>query len=133
VHSDELGLLRGHLTNLRALLVLSILMTESADDEQIFRLKGHSGADGGAYRPAGEVAWWAEREPLLRARAALVKAGTPEAALDDIDARARAELSALAQQVLAQPAPDPATAWTDVDVPGGGRRAGRRRDRGRGH
>ena len=37
-HSNDLGLLRSQLTNLRALLVLSILMTESADDEQILRL-----------------------------------------------------------------------------------------------
>jgi pyruvate dehydrogenase E1 component alpha subunit len=88
-------------------------------EAQTYRLKGHSGADGGAYRPADEVAWWAEREPLLRARSALLKAGTPEAALDEIDARARADLSALAQQVLAQPAPDPATAWTDVWSDGG--------------
>jgi pyruvate dehydrogenase E1 component alpha subunit len=88
-------------------------------EAQTYRLKGHSGADGGAYRPADEVAWWAEREPLLRARAALLKAGTPEAALDEIDARARAELSALARHVLAQPAPDPATAWTDVWSDGG--------------
>ena len=36
--SSDLGFLRSQLTNLRALLVLSILMTESADDEQILRL-----------------------------------------------------------------------------------------------
>jgi sugar diacid utilization regulator len=53
VHSDELGLLRGHLTNLRALLVLSILMTESADDEQIFRLAVSSASSLGGWRIAG--------------------------------------------------------------------------------
>ena len=51
--SDELGLLRGHLTNLRALLVLSILMTESADDEQIFRLAVSSASSLGGWRIAG--------------------------------------------------------------------------------
>src|SRR4029077_4725462 len=35
-----------------------------------YRLKGHSAADGAAYRPAEEVARWREQDPLLRARAA---------------------------------------------------------------
>jgi len=52
-HSDELGLLRGQLTNLRALLVLSILMTESADDEQILRLAVSASSSLGAWRIAG--------------------------------------------------------------------------------
>jgi sugar diacid utilization regulator len=52
-HGDELGLLRGQLTNLRALLVLSILMTESADDEQILRLAASSAASLGGWRIAG--------------------------------------------------------------------------------
>jgi sugar diacid utilization regulator len=52
-HSDEFSLLRGHLTNLRALLVLSILMTESADDEQIFRLAVSSASSLGGWRIAG--------------------------------------------------------------------------------
>src|SRR6478736_8220924 len=51
--SNELGLLRGQLTNLRALLVLSILMTESADDEQILRLAASSAASLGGWRIAG--------------------------------------------------------------------------------
>ena len=76
-------------------------------------------ADGGTYRPADEVARETQREPLLRSRAALLHAGTREAALDDIDARARDDLTALATQVLARPVPDPATAWTDVWSDGG--------------
>ena len=52
-HGDELGLLRGQLTNLRALLVLSILMTESADDEQILRLAASSAVSLGGWRIAG--------------------------------------------------------------------------------
>jgi sugar diacid utilization regulator len=50
---DELASLRGQLTNLRALLVLSILMTESADDEQIIRLAVSSASSLGAWRIAG--------------------------------------------------------------------------------
>ena len=52
-HSNELGLLRAQLTNLRALLVLSILMTESADDEQILRLAVSASSTLGAWRIAG--------------------------------------------------------------------------------
>jgi pyruvate dehydrogenase E1 component alpha subunit len=83
-------------------------------EAQTYRLKGHSVADGGAYRPAEEVAKWRERDPLLRTRAALAAAGTDTAKLDEIDARIKAELSDLAKQVLARPAPEGSSAWTDV-------------------
>ena len=83
-------------------------------EAQTYRLKGHSAADGGAYRPAEEVARWRERDPLLRTRAALAAAGTAAEKLDEIDARIKSDLAELAQQVLARPAPDPAGAWTDV-------------------
>jgi len=83
-------------------------------EAQTYRLKGHSAADGGAYRPAEEVALWRGRDPLLRARAALVQAGTAEAKLDEIDSRTRSDLADLARQVLTRPAPDPSAAWTDV-------------------
>ena len=69
-HRDELGLLRGQLTNLRALLVLSILMTESSDDEQILRLATSAAASLGSWQIAGFVIagqWWADG----RRRAAL--------------------------------------------------------------
>ena len=69
-HRDELGLLRGQLTNLRALLVLSILMTESSDDEQILRLATSAAASLGGWQIAGFVIaeqWWADG----RRRAAL--------------------------------------------------------------
>jgi TPP-dependent pyruvate/acetoin dehydrogenase alpha subunit len=79
-----------------------------------YRLKGHSAADGAAYRPAEEVAAWRARDPLLLARAALERAGTPAAKLDEIDERIRTELADLAREVLARPVPDPAGAWADV-------------------
>ncbi len=59
--SDSLGSLRGQLTNLRALLVLSILMTESADHEQILRLAASAASSLGGWRVAGFVVgdlWW---------------------------------------------------------------------------
>ena len=61
-YRDELGLLRSQLTNLRALLVLSILMTESADDQQILRLATSAAASLGSWQITGFVigdAWWA--------------------------------------------------------------------------
>ena len=50
---DSLASLRGQLTNLRGLLVLSILMTESADDAQIIRLAVSAASSLGAWRIAG--------------------------------------------------------------------------------
>jgi len=90
-------------------------------EAQTYRLKGHSVADGGAYRPAEEVARWREHDPLLRARTWLLAGGATAAALDEIDAQARAGLEDLTQAVLARPGPDPATAWTDVWSDGGWR------------
>ena len=83
-------------------------------EAQTYRLKGHSAADGAAYRPAEEVARWREQDPLLRARAALTAAGTAAEKLDEIDARTASDLAELARQVLGRPAPEPSGAWTDV-------------------
>jgi pyruvate dehydrogenase E1 component alpha subunit len=83
-------------------------------EAQTYRLKGHSAADGAAYRPAEEVARWRERDPLLRARSELTGSGANAGALDQIDARTRAEVAALAEEVMARPVPEPSGAWTDV-------------------
>jgi pyruvate dehydrogenase E1 component alpha subunit len=83
-------------------------------EAQTYRLKGHSAADGATYRPAGEVAQWRERDPLVLARSALGTAGTAAEKLAEIDTRITADLAELARQVLARPAPDPAGAWADV-------------------
>ena len=89
-------------------------------EAQTYRLKGHSAADAAAYRPAEEVARWRDRDPLLLTRTALVKAGTAEAVLDEIDARTKSSLAELARQVLERPVPEPAGAWTDVWSDGSG-------------
>jgi acetoin:2,6-dichlorophenolindophenol oxidoreductase subunit alpha len=83
-------------------------------EAQTYRLKGHSAADAGAYRPAAEVTLWRERDPLLRVRAALTAAGANESALDEIDSRTRSDVADLARQVLGRPVPEPSGAWTDV-------------------
>jgi len=67
VRGDSLASLRGQLTNLRALLVLSILMTESADDAQILRLAVSSASSLGAWRIAGFLvgdAWLSGTHPM---------------------------------------------------------------------
>ena len=89
---DELGLLRSQLTNLRALLVLSILMTESADDQQILRLATSAATSLGTWQIAGFVigdAWQAGGRhcgapgPELAAElAALPETGGPVTSLD---------------------------------------------------
>ncbi len=84
-----------------------------------YRLKGHSAADAGAYRPAEEVERWREKDPLPRQFAALAAAGHDEVELMGIDTRARVAVSGLADQVLATAAPDPADVWTDVWADGG--------------
>ena len=90
-YRDELGLLRSQLTNLRALLVLSILMTESADDQQILRLATSAAASLGTWQIAGFVigdAWWAGARPggaldpdLASELQALPETGGPVASL----------------------------------------------------
>jgi sugar diacid utilization regulator/GAF domain-containing protein len=90
-YRDELGLLRSQLTNLRALLVLSILMTESADDQQILRLATSAAASLGSWQIAGFVigdAWQASGRrgtpgPELDAELrALPETGGPVTSLD---------------------------------------------------
>jgi acetoin:2,6-dichlorophenolindophenol oxidoreductase subunit alpha len=86
-----------------------------------YRLKGHSAADAGAYRPPEEVEAWRGRDPLLRHREALLARGVPADVVDAVRDDAHARVSAVAGRVLAAPAPDPATAWTDVWSDGGSR------------
>ena len=84
-----------------------------------YRLKGHSAADAGAYRPAEEVAEWATKDPLRRQRDALTAAGVAAATLDEVDAEVKAELTDTLRRVRDAPRPDPADAWTDMWSDGG--------------
>jgi len=75
-----------------------------------YRLRGHTHADAGAYRPAEEVeAAWA-RDPLALARASLIQAGEEPAELD----AARAEIAAILEAAKASPHPPPEAAFADV-------------------
>ena len=79
-----------------------------------YRLKGHSAADGAAYRPAEEVERWRERDPLLRARAALRRRARRPRSWTRSTRGQGATWPNWPRQVLARPSPDPAGAWTDV-------------------
>jgi TPP-dependent pyruvate/acetoin dehydrogenase alpha subunit len=73
------------------------------------RLTGHYVGDPEHYRPAGEVAAAAVREPLVVARRQLADAGVDAASLDEIVAGERALIEVSAVEALAAPVADPAT------------------------
>ena len=66
-----------------------------------YRLKGHSAADAGAYRPADEVERWGLRDPLLVQRSDLIDRGVDAADLDAVDARVRSKITQLTELVQA--------------------------------
>jgi pyruvate dehydrogenase E1 component alpha subunit len=84
-----------------------------------YRLKGHSAADAGAYRPVGEVESWTSRDPLLRQRLLLTTRGVAPSAMDEIDARVRIAINELAERVLATAPIGAAGVWTDLWSDGG--------------
>ena len=50
-----------------------------------YRYSGHSRADPGKYRPAGELEEWMKRDPIALYRARLLELGTPESALREVE------------------------------------------------
>ena len=79
-----------------------------------YRHGGHSRADPGKYRPEEEVKEWLERDPIARARAALTVDGVEAAALDEIDAQARAKVAQAEEEAKAAPEPAPESLETQV-------------------
>jgi len=84
-----------------------------------YRHGGHSRADPATYRPKAEVEAWLERDPIDRYRAALLGDGVSAAELDEIGARARAEVERATQFAKLGERPDPAEAETNVFADGG--------------
>ena len=79
-----------------------------------YRQRGHSRSDPAAYRPAGELERWLERDPILLHESALAGAGVPRERLAAIrDEAARAVGDAL-ERALAFPDPDPASRFEHV-------------------
>ncbi len=72
-----------------------------------YRFVGHSRSDPGAYRPAGELERWKQRDPLLLSRTALVDEGRMTA--DEVDAaeqQARADVALAFDAALGAPLPE---------------------------
>ncbi len=72
-----------------------------------YRYVGHSRSDPGAYRPAGELDAWKERDPIPRLRGELVEAGVDPATLDGIHAEIETLLAEMERKGLEAPFPAP--------------------------
>lgn len=80
-----------------------------------FRHTGHTSVDPGAYRPADEVTRRiAEEDPIALAAEALRLAGVPDAEIAADEAAAAAEMAGHAAFASAEPYPDAAGAFEDV-------------------
>jgi len=74
-----------------------------------YRYVGHSRSDPGAYRPAGELDTWRQRDPIVVLRAQLELEGVEASRLDDIDTATAEQLAEYEQRGLAAPFPEPRT------------------------
>jgi acetoin:2,6-dichlorophenolindophenol oxidoreductase subunit alpha len=81
-----------------------------------YRYAGHYEGDADRYRDQVEkdAAKAADRDPIGRLRARLVRAGHDEAALDALEARAYATVAGWVDEAKARPYPDPETAAEGV-------------------
>jgi pyruvate dehydrogenase E1 component alpha subunit len=80
-----------------------------------YRIAGHSANAPTVYASDEEVAFWTQRDPLLRSRSRLVADDEASVAeLDEIDRAARAEAEAAMEFAAQSPLPDPATVLDDV-------------------
>ncbi len=76
-----------------------------------YRYSGHSRSDPGAYRPPGELDQWRRRDPLVLTAARLAERGVDG---EQIEAAARADVTAARDRALSWPAPEPAERFEDV-------------------
>lgn len=84
-----------------------------------YRHGGHSRADPGKYRPDEEVAAWKARDPIPAWRERLLGMGVDAAALDAIDADARAKVAAAEAEAREAPEPSADVLETQVWADGG--------------
>lgn len=82
-----------------------------------YRVKGHVSVDAAAYRDATQHGRQIERDPLVLAAQRIAKPDQSEA----IGHQAREEVAAALAAAHAAPAPEPGTAYTDVQDTGAGR------------
>jgi TPP-dependent pyruvate/acetoin dehydrogenase alpha subunit len=80
-----------------------------------YRWQGHFSGDPAAYRPDGELEAWQQKCPINRSRKQLMEIhGCSGAELDELDARADAEIAEAVQFALDSPWPDPKNALKHV-------------------
>jgi len=79
-----------------------------------YRHSGHSRADPGKYRPAGELEKWLERDPIKMYRERLLGLGFNEATVKDIEDSAMAQVNAATE--AAKVSPPPSLDMIDKDV-----------------
>ena len=70
-----------------------------------YRHSGHSRADPGQYRPAGELERWLERDPIKIYRERLLGLGIVEATLTDIEGESMRKVDEATEAAKASPAP----------------------------
>lgn len=85
-----------------------------------YRVKGHVSVDVAAYRNPRELEAALQTDPVARARATLLQAGTAAQTLDAIEAEAKAEVQAALAVADAAPWPRADAAFTDVQDTGAG-------------
>ncbi|QNN53862.1 thiamine pyrophosphate-dependent dehydrogenase E1 component subunit alpha [Nocardioides mesophilus] len=75
-----------------------------------YRWKGHSKSDKNLYRTKEEIAQWRERDPILRFEAVVLERGVlDQAAVEEIRARATADIRTAVRAANAAPTPAPTT------------------------
>jgi 2-oxoisovalerate dehydrogenase E1 component len=81
-----------------------------------YRWHGHMEGESVSYRPAEEIARWKERCPIARLRSSL-EGQVERAELDEARPWAEARVEEAWRKAVRDPAPEPATLWTDVFSP----------------
>jgi pyruvate dehydrogenase E1 component alpha subunit len=84
-----------------------------------YRHGGHSRADPGKYRPAGEIEAWLKYDPITVYRGRLRRLGVDQASVDRIDEQAAAEVERATEEAIAGDLPSPAVATTELWADGG--------------
>jgi pyruvate dehydrogenase E1 component alpha subunit len=78
-------------------------------------ISGHSRADPGSYRPAGEIDEWLARDPITLYRAQLVSNGLlDEAAADELAAEVERRIEECIDRVMASEPADVASMFRNV-------------------
>jgi pyruvate dehydrogenase E1 component alpha subunit len=85
-----------------------------------YRVKGHVSVDLAAYRDPREVEEALKNDPIQNARRALLALGSTDAACDQMDQQAQAEVQSAMKAADEAPWPDVSAAYTDIQTTGEG-------------